>query len=163
MDKRILVIGLAVLAGCGNKTPPFPPFRELSAEQVQSLPAGDKACYRIALSVNAAFPDSPTHCAAIKADNSLTFKETYSFYLTTSTEKVSEWNTWACLAAGKFMSQGAEVGMEKLFFKSSPSKKYAAEIEARYCRDLQRKAYDKEITEFEVLKEFNRRSKPIEM
>ncbi len=86
------------------------------------------------------------------------FKESYSFYLKTNTKQVAEWNKWACLAVGKVMADGAEVGMDKILLKSSPSEKRAAQIDAYVCRNLQRKAYSKEISEFEVLKEFNRRS-----
>ncbi|GAB2747561.1 hypothetical protein GCM10027019_28350 [Melaminivora jejuensis] len=86
------------------------------------------------------------------------FKESFSFYLKTSTKQVSEWNKWACLSAGKVMADGVDVGMDKIFLKSHPSNKRAAEISAYVCRNLQEKASLGEINGSEVLKEFNRYS-----
>lgn len=150
-----------ILSGCGDEE--MPPFSKLPIEQVEALPSGEKTCYRIADSINRAFPDSATHCSLIKETTGGIFKESYSFYLKTSTAKTAEWNKWGCLAAGKIMSDGANVGMEKIYFKSKPSDKYASAIDAYVCRNLQQKAHKGEIKEFDVLKEFNRRSSLKEM
>lgn len=158
MNIKISVLVCFALFGCGERAPEIPAFVELTSEQVQALPVGERACYKIAASINGVFPSSPTQCSLIKAEGGAMFKESYSFYLKTNTKQVAEWNKWACLAVGKVMADGAEVGMDKILLKSSPSEKRAAQIDAYVCRNLQRKAYSKEISEFEVLKEFNRRS-----
>jgi len=149
------------LYGCGEEK--LPSFNFLSPEAVASLPDGERACYEIAQSLNILFPDNPTHCTLSKEKGGGLFKESYSFILRTSNKKTAEWNKWGCLSAGKLMNDGAKVGMEKIYLKSNPSEKYSSVIDAYICRDLQRKAYSGELSEFEVLKYFNARSSLKEM
>ncbi len=163
MKAKISLLMCFILFGCGEKAPEIPPFVELTSEQVQALSAGNRACYKIAASINGAFPDSVTQCSLINGGQGGLFKENFSFYLMTSTKQASEWNKWACLSVGKVMADGADVGMEKVFLKSNPTDKRALQIDAYVCRDLQRKAYSREISEFEVLKQFNRRSVLVDM
>lgn len=145
-----------ILNGCGKEE--LPPFQILSPEQVESLSLGDRNCYMIAEIINNVFQDSPTQCTAIKEAAGGLFKENYSFYFKTSTKRAAEWHKWSCLAVGKVMADGASVGMEKIYLKGKNGDKYALMIDAYVCRNLQQKAYMGEIKEFDVLKEFNRRS-----
>ncbi len=156
--KKMAFLVCVIFIGCGENAPVIPSFVELNPDQIKALSSGDRACYKIAAIINGVFPDSPTQCFPIKAAQGAMFKESFSFYLKTSTRKVSEWNKWACLSVGKVMAGGIEVGMDKVFLKSNPSDERAAEIDAYVCRNLQQKAYSGEINELEVLKEFNRRS-----
>ncbi|WP_462388402.1 hypothetical protein [Acidovorax sp. Q11] len=154
--KYLIIIYLLLLIGCGEEK--IPPFTTLPEQQIAALTAGDRTCYAIAESINSVFPNSPTHCTAIREKDGGMFKENYSFHIKTSTKQVAEWHKWGCLAAGKVMADGAKVGMEKIYFKSKSSEKYSSMNDAHVCRNLQQKAYAREITEFDVLKEFNRRS-----
>ena len=156
-----LFLFIFALNGCGSEKPE--PFKILSPEQVALLSPGDKNCYMMAEIINNMHQDSPTNCSAIKEKETGLFKENYSFYFKTSTRKTAEWNKWTCLAVGKVMADGALVGMNKIYLKGDPKSKYASMIDAYVCRDLQQKAYIGEIKEFDVLKEFNRRSSVEEM
>ena len=157
---KIKILSLAVfvlfVSGCSSET--IEPFEFISSEQIAALSPGDKTCYFIAEKMNKVYTDSPTHCSSIKEGSG-----NFSFYLKTSTKETAEWSKWACLVAGKIMNDGAAVGMEKIYLKARPKNKNVAVIDAYVCRNLQSKAYTGEIKEFDVLKEFNRRSYLVEM
>lgn len=156
--RYIFFIFIFFLFGCREEK--STPFSILSEQQIENLSPSEKTCYLIAKTINTVFTESPTHCTTIKEKGNGIFKENYSFHLKTSTKKAAEWHKWACLAAGKVMNDGAAVGMDKIYLKSKASDKYSMKINAHFCRDIQRKAYSGQLSEFEVLKEFNRRSSP---
>ena len=163
MKNLATVLLLIGLVGCGKSTSTIPPFHKLPPEQVEALPAGEKVCYEIAASMNGAWPSSPTRCTPIRENTDGQYKDSFSFYLETSTDEGAEWKKWGCLAVGKTQTEVVDINMVKAYFKSDPSNKYAEEINVPICAFLQRQAYSQKISEFEVLKGFNRYSRLKEM